>query len=57
MEDGWALWNGVSTAIINDDLFGGVCKDIKLLSMSPLVPQGGVAGWVLTVSFELPGYH
>lgn len=57
MEDAWALWNAVSTAIVQDDLFGGVCQDIKLLSMTPLTPQGGVAGWVLTLSFQLPGYR
>lgn len=57
MEDGWALWNGISTAILDEALFGGTCKDIKFVSMLPLTPQGGVAGWVLTVSFELAGYH
>lgn len=57
MEDGWALYNGISTAIIEDGLFDGPCKDIKFLSMSPLTPQGGVAGWTLVLSVELAGYR
>ncbi len=57
MEDGWALWEGVHYAISEQDLFGGVCRDIKFAGMSPLTPQGGFAGWVLTVQFELPGYR
>jgi hypothetical protein len=57
MEDGWALWNGVSTAIINDGLFGGTCTDIKFVSMTPLSIAGGMAGWVLTISAELAGYR
>ncbi len=57
MEDGWALWNGVSTAIRDDALFGGTCMDIKFLSMSPLTPAGGMAGWVLTLSAEMAGYR
>lgn len=57
MEDGWALWNGVSTAYIQDGLFDGTCEDFKILSMSPLTPQGGMAGWVLTLAVELAGYR
>ncbi len=57
MEDGWALWNGVSTAIIDDGLFGGVCQDIRFTSMIPLTPQGGLAGWTLTITAELAGYR
>ncbi len=57
MEDGWALWNGIHGAIAEDGLFGGTCNDIKFVSMTPLVPQGGIAGWVLTVTAEMPGYR
>ncbi len=57
MEDGWAIWNGVSTAIIADGLFGGTCTDIKFVSMTPLSIAGGMAGWVLTISAELAGYR
>lgn len=56
MEDGWALWNGISLAVRDDGLFGGVCQDIKLPTLSALTPQGAMAGWVLTVQVELPGY-
>ena len=55
MEDGWALWCGISAAIRNDDLFGGTCNDIKLLGMVPMLPQGALAGWTLTIQFELGG--
>ena len=57
MEDGWALWNGISTAFIEDGLFDGTCKELKFVSMTPLVPQGGMAGWVLTLAIELAGYR
>ncbi len=57
MEDGWALWEGVHYAIRDADLFGGVCKDIKFQGITPITPQGALAGWVLTVSFELAGYR
>lgn len=57
MEDGWALWNGISTAIRDEALFGGTCNDIKLLSMTPMLPSGQIAGWTLTVQFQLAGYR
>jgi len=55
MEDGWALWCGISAAIREDGLFGGTCQDIKLLGMIPMLPQGALAGWTLTIQFELGG--
>jgi hypothetical protein len=57
MEDGWALWNAISTAIIDAGLFGGTCQDIRFTSMIPLTPQGGLAGWTLTLTAELAGYR
>lgn len=57
MEDGWALYNGYSTAIIQDGLLGGTCQDIKFTPMTPLDPQGGMAGWLLTLIVELNGYR
>ena len=64
MEDGWALWNGVSSAIRSDGifvgedpLFGGTCTDIKFVSMTPLTPEGGMGGWVLSLSVEIAGYR
>lgn len=55
-EDGWALWNAIPQAVRDDGLFGGVCKDIRILPMQPLTPQGNVGGWTLTVQAEIPGY-
>lgn len=55
MEDGWALWCGISAAIRQEGLFGGVCQDIRLLGLTPLLPQGGLGGWTLPVQFEVGG--
>lgn len=57
MEDGWALWEGVHYAIREADLFGGLCKDVKFAGITPITPQGALAGWILTVQFELAGYR
>ncbi len=57
MEDIWALWEGVHYAIREQDLFGGLCQDIKFQGITPLTPQGGFAGCVLSVQFELAGYR
>lgn len=57
MEDGWAIWEGVHYAISGQNLFGGVCQDVKFAGMSPITPQGALAGWVLSVQFELAGYR
>lgn len=56
MEDGWAVWEGLHYAIRDDGLFGGTCMNIKFQSMSPITPQGALAGWVAVVQFELGGY-
>ncbi len=56
MEDGWAIWNHVAREILQGNLFGGPCNDIKLQALVPVVPQGGLAGWTLNVAVELPGF-
>lgn len=56
MEDGQALWNGVSNAIV-DGLFDGTCKQISLSGMTALTPEGGMAGWNLTVVVQVDGYQ
>lgn len=56
MQDGWALWNGISQAVRDDALFGGPCQDVKFPTMAAMTPQGAMAGWVLTVQAELAGY-
>lgn len=57
MEDGWALWVGLHYAIRNEALFGGTCQDVQFRSMTPITPQGALAGWIVVVSFELGGYQ
>jgi hypothetical protein len=57
MEDMWALWNGVTSEILAGDLFDGFpCDDVRFVSMEPLDPQGGFAGWTLSLQVQLPGY-
>jgi hypothetical protein len=57
MEDMWALWNGVTSEILAGDLFEDYpCEDVRFESMIPLDPQGGFAGWTLTLQVQLPGY-
>lgn len=51
--DAWALWNGLFRA--QDTLFAA-CDLVFFDGMTPLVPQGGCAGWVMQVRFELGGY-
>ena len=51
--DAWALWNGLYRA--QDDLFDA-CDLVFFDGMNPLPPQGGCAGWVMQIRFELQGY-
>lgn len=55
MEDGQALFVGVGDAIA-DGLFDGVCKQILPPAMVAYTPQGGFAGWNLTVQVQIDGY-
>lgn len=55
-QDGWALWNAIPAAVIDNDLFGGICRDVKVLPIQPLTPQGNMGGWTLTVQAGLDGY-
>ena len=57
MEDGWALWNAVNTAFVQDGLFDGTCKELRILSTTALDPRGGLAGWTMVVQVELAGYR
>jgi hypothetical protein len=56
MEDGWAIWNAVSTAIRDGGLFGGPCNDVHFVGMTPYGPQGGMAGWTFQAQVALDGY-
>jgi hypothetical protein len=51
--DAWALWSQLYR--LKDDLFAA-CDLVFFDASVPLPPQGGCAGWVMQVRFELPGY-
>lgn len=51
--DAWALWNGLYR--MQDDLFDA-CDLVFFDGIVPLPPQGGCAGYVMAIRFELPGY-
>ncbi len=51
--DAWALWNGLFR--MREELFED-CDLVFFDAAIPLEPQGGCAGFVLQVRFELQGY-
>ncbi len=51
--DAWALWCGLFR--MRDELFEA-CDLVFFDGSTPLQPQGGCAGWVMQVRFELGGY-
>jgi hypothetical protein len=51
--DAWSLWNGLYR--MQDDLFAA-CDLVFFDGIVPLPPQGGCAGYVMAIRFELPGY-
>lgn len=53
-DDAWALWCGLWR--MRGDLFGD-CEIVFFDGMVPIVPEGGCAGWVMAIRFELPGYE
>lgn len=57
MEDGWAIWNAVSTAVRAGGLFGGPCSDVHFVGMTPYGPQGGMGGWTFQAQVALDGYE
>jgi hypothetical protein len=52
--DAWSLWNGLYRA--QDDLFSA-CDLVFFDGIVPLPPQGGCAGYVMAIRFELQGYQ
>lgn len=55
-EDGWAIWNYVTRAINNDDLFAGPCGDVHFDGGVAVTPSGGLGGWRFMLRVELNGY-
>lgn len=54
MQDGQALWNHVGEQIAAGALLR-LCSSVTLLGMTAYVPQGGFAGWNLTVQAQIDG--
>jgi hypothetical protein len=55
--DGWALWNGIWTRLVDDDIdFMSRCSQVFWGGMIPVGPSGAYAGWILTLNVRLPGY-
>ena len=56
MQDGIALWNGITDALADGELFQGVCSQLIVLGMTAYTPQGGIAGWNLVLQGQIDGY-
>jgi hypothetical protein len=55
-EDGWAVWNYITRAVLNDTLFSGPCGIVHFDGGQAVTPSGGLGGWKFTIRVELPGY-
>lgn len=55
LEDGQALWNHIGDQIAAGELFS-VCSQVSLPGMTAYTPQGGFAGWTLTVQVQIDGH-
>ena len=54
MQDGWALWNGVTCAIKNG-VFEDLCSYVHIGNSLPIAEQGGCVGWQFSVRAEIGG--
>lgn len=55
--DGWALWNGIFTRLVDEEIeFLTRCQQVWWDAMTPVGPQGAYAGWVLNLRVRLAGY-
>jgi hypothetical protein len=54
LEDGWALWNGITCAIKNGE-FEDLCSIVHLGQAISIAEQGGCVGWQMSVRAELGG--
>lgn len=55
LADGWALWNGVWRAIVNEQLFVK-CDGVEVVGAVADDPNGGASGWVFRVEPITGGY-
>ena len=54
--DGWALWNHLYNLWLAGLLFT-YCGEVFWEGLRPLTPQGGCAGWTLSLRVSLGGYQ
>lgn len=57
LDDLWAIWNYVRSAKTNDALFPPRERELIQDPAIALAPQGGIAGWQITVRVQLGGYQ
>lgn len=55
-QDGWAIWNYVTTLLRDDLLFSGPCGITHFDQGKPLTTAGGQIGWQFAIRVELNGY-
>jgi len=53
--DGWALWNHMHNAIHAGRILDH-CTSIIVNGITPAIPAGGCAGWVVSLTAALDGY-
>lgn len=53
-QDGWALWNGLRSAIKREEIFG-LCSEVYFDGGASIVEQGGCVGWRFTIRATVPG--
>lgn len=59
--DVWAIWNGLRHAYLAETLFppvhaGGSKREFRFDPAVPIAISGGLAGWQVPVTVNLPGY-
>ena len=53
--DGWALWNRLSSALRDGELFEA-CSLVGWEPLQPTNPDGGIAAWTMGVQVSLDGF-
>lgn len=54
--DLWAITNHVNRAVKAGTLFAGDHREFTLIDPVPVGPEGGIAGWQVPLTVQIPGY-
>lgn len=54
LQDGWALWNGITCAVKNGT-FENLCSYMHIQQSISIPEQGGCVGWQFSLRAEIPG--